>query len=77
MVDITNKEKILFPRSKITKEEYVSYYKKIAKKILPFIKDRPLTLKRFPNGIQGIKFFHLETATNSGGRIKTSTNYRL
>ncbi len=61
MIEITNKQKILFPKSKITKEEYVNYYKKIAKKILPFVKDRPLTLKRFPNGIQGIKFFQKQT----------------
>lgn len=57
MFEITNKEKILFPKSKITKEEFVNYYKKIAKYILPFVKDRPLTLKRFPNGIQNDKFF--------------------
>ncbi len=71
MVEITNKEKILFPRSKITKEEYVSYYKKIAKKILPFIKDRPLTLKRFPNGIQGIKFFQKKVMDYYPKWIKT------
>ncbi|NGX49241.1 MAG: hypothetical protein K940chlam5_00837 [Candidatus Anoxychlamydiales bacterium] len=71
MVDITNKEKILFPRSKITKEEYVLYYKKIAKKILPFIKDRPLTLKRFPNGIQGEKFFQKKVMDYYPKWIKT------
>jgi len=71
MVDITNKEKILFPKSKITKEEYVLYYKKIAKKILPFIKDRPLTLKRFPNGIQGLKFFQKKVMDYYPKWIKT------
>ncbi len=71
MVDITNKEKILFPKSKITKEEYVLYYKKIAKKILPFIKDRPLTLKRFPNGIQGEKFFQKKVMDYYPKWIKT------
>ncbi|KKK44545.1 hypothetical protein LCGC14_3166950 [marine sediment metagenome] len=71
MVEITNKQKILFPKSKITKEEYVAYYKKIAKKILPFIKDRPLTLKRFPNGIQGIKFFQKKVMDYYPKWIKT------
>lgn len=71
MSEITNKQKILFPKSKITKEEYVNYYKKIAKKILPFIKDRPLTLKRFPNGIQGIKFFQKKAMDYYPKSIKT------
>ena len=71
MVEITNKQKILFPKSKISKEEYVNYYKKIAKKILPFIKDRPLTLKRFPNGIQGEKFFQKKVMDYYPKWIKT------
>src|SRR3972149_2819186 len=55
---ITNRQKILFPKSKISKEEYVNYYRKIAKKIIPLIKDRPITLQRFPEGIKGQIFFH-------------------
>ena len=53
----TNPEKILFPSAKITKEEFVNYYKKVAKKILPLVKGRPISLKRFPNGIKKDRFF--------------------
>lgn len=56
-VEITNEEKILFPKSKISKKEFVQYYKKNHKKILPHIINRPLSLKRFPNGIKDKIFF--------------------
>ncbi|OGN60641.1 MAG: hypothetical protein A3F40_01920 [Chlamydiae bacterium RIFCSPHIGHO2_12_FULL_27_8] len=54
---LTNENKILFPKNKITKKDIFNYYKKIYKKIIPLIKDRPITLKRFPEGINGIKFY--------------------
>ena len=54
---ITNPKKILFPSAKITKEEFVNYYKKVAKRMLPLVKGRPISMKRFPNGIKGDRFF--------------------
>jgi len=54
---ITNPKKILFPGAKITKEEFVNYYKKVAKRMLPLVKGRPISMKRFPNGIKGDRFF--------------------
>ncbi|NGX28603.1 MAG: hypothetical protein K940chlam1_00786 [Candidatus Anoxychlamydiales bacterium] len=71
MFETTNKEKILFPKSKISKEEFVNYYKKIAKLILPLIKDRPLSLKRFPNGIKSEKFFQKKIMDYYPKSIKT------
>lgn len=56
-IEITNPEKIIFPKLKITKLEMVSYYEKIADKMLPYLKDRPLTLQRFPNGISEKGFY--------------------
>ena len=69
--ELTNKDKILFPKSKITKEEYFNYYKKIAKKILPLVKDRPVSLERFPNGIKGGVFFQKKAADYYPSWIKT------
>jgi bifunctional non-homologous end joining protein LigD len=57
LVDITNEDKILFPKSKITKKDFVNYYKFISKKMIPLIKDRPISQNRFPNGINGKIFF--------------------
>jgi len=71
MVEITNKDKILFPKDKITKLDFVNYYKKAAKLILPFLKDRPLTLKRFPNGIKNEMFFQKKVMDYYPSFIKT------
>lgn len=59
-VEITHPDKILFPEAKITKEEMVRYYQNTAEKILPYLKDRPLTLQRFPEGISHEGFYQKE-----------------
>ncbi len=56
-VVFSHEEKIYFPRSKITKGELLEYYAKIADYLLPYTKDRALTMQRFPEGIQGESFF--------------------
>ncbi|MBN2479640.1 MAG: non-homologous end-joining DNA ligase, partial [Parachlamydiales bacterium] len=68
---VSNPKKILFPKDKITKKEFVEYYKKIAKKMIPLIKDRPISLKRFPDGIEGKKFFQKKTLDYYPKWIKT------
>ena len=68
---LTNRDKILFPKSKITKEEYFNYYKKIAKKMLPLIKNRQVSLIRFPNGIKGQKFVQKQVSEYYPKWIKT------
>ncbi len=68
---ISNKQKILFPISNITKEQFIDYYKKIAKKILPLIKDRPITLQRFPEGVNGQIFFQKKAMDYYPKWIKT------
>lgn len=50
-VEITNEDKILFPKSKIRKIDIIQYYRKISKKMLPLMKDRPISMFRYPNGI--------------------------
>lgn len=56
-IEISNPDKFIFPDNKITKLDMVKYYEKIADKMLPFLKDRPLTLQRFPDGIDEGGFF--------------------
>lgn len=56
-VEISNPKKIIFPEKKITKLDMVKYYDKVADKMLPFLKDRPLTLQRFPDGIDQDGFY--------------------
>ncbi len=53
-VTVTHPDKILFPDDGITKGELVDYYERIADRMLPFVRNRPLHMNRFPDGINGI-----------------------
>lgn len=55
--NLTNLNKIFWPKENLTKGDLLRYYSKVAKWILPYLKDRPQSLKRFPNGIEGTSFF--------------------
>jgi bifunctional non-homologous end joining protein LigD len=62
---LTNLNKIYWPKAKITKGEMLRYYYDIAGYMLPYMKDRPQSLNRFPNGINGASFYH----KNMGGKV--------
>jgi len=53
-ITVTHPDKILFPDDGITKGELVDYYQRIAGRMLPQVRDRPLHMNRFPDGIHGI-----------------------
>lgn len=53
----TRLDKILFPQDKITKGDIINYYDKIAPYMLPYTRNRLLSMERFPNGITGKFFF--------------------
>ncbi|MEO6718952.1 MAG: DNA ligase D [Ferruginibacter sp.] len=53
----TNLGKIYWPKEKITKRDMLNYYYQVAPYILPYLKNRPQSLNRFPNGINGISFY--------------------
>lgn len=54
---ISNPEKVLFPDSGYTKKDLVEYYEKIAEFMLPHVEERPISMRRFPDGIKGEIFF--------------------
>jgi bifunctional non-homologous end joining protein LigD len=54
---VSNLDKVFFPKEKFTKGDVLRYYVRIADLILPTMADRPLVLKRFPNGITGEAFY--------------------
>lgn len=56
-VKLSNRRKIYWPQDKITKGELLDYYRRIAPYILPYLKDRPLSLNRHPNGIDAPSFY--------------------
>ncbi|MGB8195341.1 MAG: DNA ligase D, partial [Chitinophagaceae bacterium] len=53
----TNLSKIYWPKEKVTKRDMLNYYYQVAPFILPYVKDRPQTLNRFPHGINGESFY--------------------
>ena len=70
---ISQSKKILFPNSGITKGQLIAYYKAIAVYMLPYLKDRPLTLHRFPDGITKKGFFQKNAPDYFPTWIKTKT----
>jgi bifunctional non-homologous end joining protein LigD len=54
---LTNREKVMYPRSGFTKGDLIDYYAAIAPVLLPHLAGRPLTLKRYPDGVEG-KYFY-------------------
>ena len=56
-IDIINRDKVFFPKSKITKGDLIDYYEQIADTMLLHMKERLLTLQRFPDGIQDEGFY--------------------
>ena len=56
-IKFTNLSKIYWPEEKVTKRDMLNYYYQVAPYILPYLKDRPQSLNRFPNGIHGKSFY--------------------
>lgn len=54
---VTNPDKVFFPREGYTKGDLVAYYRAISKWMLPYLKDRPVMLARYPDGIAGKTFY--------------------
>ncbi len=54
---VSNTDKMFFPKEKYTKGDLIDYYEKIAPVMLPYIKDRLITMVRFPDGIKGKQFY--------------------
>lgn len=69
-VNLTHLNKIYFPDDGLRKRDVLLYYLRVAPHILPFLKDRPLVLKRYPNGIDE-QFFFQKEATSAPDWIRT------
>ena len=73
-LNVTNLAKPFWPKLKLTKGDLIRYYATVAPMLLPAVADRPLVMKRFPNGVDGPAFYqqrHREEKPPSGVRIET------
>ncbi|MGO9909409.1 MAG: DNA ligase D [Solirubrobacteraceae bacterium] len=78
---ITNWDKVLYPETGFTKGDLVAYYARVAPAVLPHLHDRPLTLKRYPNGVDQPYFYEKQSPSHRPEWIQTvrigDINYTL
>src|SRR5215211_1104264 len=67
---VTNRDKLFWPEEGITKGDLVRYYRDIAPALVPHLKDRPFTMKRYPDGWKGKFFFQKDAPTHMPDWIK-------
>jgi bifunctional non-homologous end joining protein LigD len=70
-VKLTNLTKIYWPEERITKGDLIDYYRAISPWLLPYLKDRPLVLTRFPDGIDGKSFYQKDAPDHVPSWIRT------
>ena len=68
---LSNIDKVLYPETGFTKGQVIDFYSRVAPYILPHIENRPITLKRYPNGIKGKHFYEKNAPSFTPAWIKT------
>ena len=72
---MTNPEKVFWPKDGYTKGDLVAYYRAISKWMLPYLKDRPVMLTRWPDGIEGKMFYQKDAPAFAPPWIRTEKIY--
>src|SRR4029453_6350218 len=75
MGTITNPKKVFWPAEGYTKAQLVAYYETMAPQLLPYLRDRPLVLTRYPDGITGKSFFQKDAPDFAPDWIRTERIY--
>ncbi|HEY6071560.1 MAG TPA: non-homologous end-joining DNA ligase [Chthoniobacterales bacterium] len=71
-LSVSNLNKVLYPKVGFTKGQVIDYYIKIAPVLLPHLEDRPLTMKRYPNGVDKEFFYEKNCPTHRPNWVKTA-----
>src|SRR5437763_11277178 len=69
---LTNLDKVLYPAAKFTKGQIIDYYARIAPVLVPHLSGKPLTLKRYPNGVAEQPFFEKNATKYRPEWVKTA-----
>jgi bifunctional non-homologous end joining protein LigD len=72
-IELGNPDKVLFPDTGITKRDLAGYYRRVAEVMLPHMRDRPLSMHRFPDGIDGSGFYQKDVPDSFPDWIRTVT----
>jgi len=67
---ISNPDKVMYSDNRFTKSQVIEFYASIAPYVLPHIKERPITMKRFPNGVGGAHFYEKDAPSFTPSWIK-------
>jgi bifunctional non-homologous end joining protein LigD len=70
-VKLTSADRVLFPEDGITKGDLFAYYERIAAVLLPHLRNRPFTLKRYPHGIDGEVYFQKQVPRGAPAWLRT------
>lgn len=71
-IKLSNLDKVLYPRAGFTKGQVVDYFIRIAPVLLPHLAARPLTMKRYPNGVDGMFFYEKNCPSHRPDWVKTA-----
>jgi bifunctional non-homologous end joining protein LigD len=71
-IQVSNLDKVLYPKVGFTKGQVIDYYIRIAPVLLPHLKDRPLTMKRFPDGVDGEFFYEKNCPSHRPKWVQTA-----
>jgi len=78
---LTNWDKVLYPETGFTKGDLIAYYARVASVVLPHLHDRPLTLKRYPGGVDAPYFYEKQSPSHRPEWVQTvrigDVNYTL
>lgn len=73
--EVTNRDKVFWPQEGFTKGDLVDYYDAVSRWLLPYLKDRPLVLTRFPDGIEGKSFYQKDAPVYTPDWIRLEPLY--
>jgi bifunctional non-homologous end joining protein LigD len=74
-LSVTNLNKTFWPEDGLTKRDMLRYYRDIAPIMLPYLKDRPVTLRVFPDGIEGFSYYRRDLPENAPAWLR-SVDYK-
>jgi bifunctional non-homologous end joining protein LigD len=71
-LSLSNLDKVMYPAVGFTKGQLIDYYTRVAPVLLPHLRDRPLTLKRYPNGVEGQYFYEKRSPSHAPEWVRTA-----
>ncbi len=71
-IEVSNLEKVFYPETGFTKGNVIDYYIRVSPFLLPHLKNRPITLKRYPDGVEGFFFYEKQCPSHRPEWIKTT-----